>query len=241
MPTNYNLQRTLCSSHAAVFCLAVTEKGNFLASGGESHSRRYWIYAECQLGIGGTCLWDLWKGKLLNRPSAAGSRGDTTTMIWIRREDDSDEVLVYGTLNSYVACWKQAKNTTVSTIFCYVLQHWVPQDFEELYVLRMVGSCEITAFHFDPASSWLAMTTWQGVVQVHRVDGNMQLHSVFSVTVNNFDPKAIYFHVNGDSRDIVVFGCRNGKMWAQFCSTLDQSYTTWIATSSKVLMGKSWS
>ncbi|PBK62178.1 WD40 repeat-like protein [Armillaria solidipes] len=173
MLTNYHLQRTLRSSHAAVFCLAVTEKGNFLTSG----------------GIGGTCLWDLRKGRLLNRPSAAGSWGDTTAMIWIRREDDSDEVLVYGTLNGYVACWKQAKNTT---------------DFKELYVLRMVGSCEITAFHFDLASSRLAMTTRQGVVQ---------LHGVFSVTVNNFDPKAVHFHVNGDSRDVVVFGCRNGKIY----------------------------
>ncbi|SJL14553.1 uncharacterized protein ARMOST_18016 [Armillaria ostoyae] len=182
MSTNYRLQRTLRSSHAAVFCLAVTEKGNFLASGGS----------------GGTCLWDLRNDRLLKRPSAAGSWGDTTAMIWIRREDDSDEVLVYGTLNGYVACWKQAKNTT---------------DFEELYVLRMVGSCEITAFHFDPASSRLAMTTRQGVVQVHRVDGNMQLHGVFSVTVNNFDPKAVHFHVNGDSRDIVVFGCHNGKIY----------------------------
>ncbi|KAK0458333.1 WD40-repeat-containing domain protein [Desarmillaria tabescens] len=154
MPTNYHLQQTLQSSHAAVFCLAVTEKGNFLASGGS----------------GGTCLWDLRNDRLLKRPSAAGSRGNTTAMIWIRREDDSDEVLVYGTLNGYMACWKQAKNTT---------------DFEELYVLRMV----------------------------HRVDGNMQLHGVFSVTVNSFNPKAVHFHVNGDSRDVVVFGCHNGKIY----------------------------
>ncbi|KAK0441999.1 uncharacterized protein EV420DRAFT_1485439 [Desarmillaria tabescens] len=91
-------------------------------------------------------------------------------MIWIRREDDSDEVLMYRTLNSYMACWKQAKNTT---------------DFKELYVLRMV----------------------------HRVDRNMQLHSVFSVTINSFDPKAVHFHVNGDSRDVVVFGCHNGKIY----------------------------
>ncbi|KAK0460529.1 uncharacterized protein EV420DRAFT_1478300 [Desarmillaria tabescens] len=132
MPTNYHLQQTLQSSHAAVFCLAITEKGNFLASG--------------------------------------GSWGDTTAMIWIRREDDSDEVLMYGTLNGYMACWKQAKNTT---------------DFKELYVLRMV----------------------------HRVDGNMQLHGIFLVTINSFDPKAIHFHVNGNSRDVVVFGCHNGKIY----------------------------
>ncbi|KAK0183840.1 hypothetical protein F5146DRAFT_1146695 [Armillaria mellea] len=183
MSTNYHLQRTLRSTHTVVFCLVVTEKGNFLASRGSS----------------GTCLWDLRNDRLLKRPSAAGLQGDTTAMIWIRREDDSDEVLMYGTLNGYVACWKQAKNTT---------------DFKELYILRMVGSCEITAFHFNPASSRLAMTTQQGIVQVHQVDENMQLHGVFLVTINNFDPKAIHFHMNGDSRDIIVFGCCNRNMWA---------------------------
>ncbi|KAK0215393.1 hypothetical protein IW262DRAFT_1299664 [Armillaria fumosa] len=118
MPANYCLQLTLWTSQAVVFCLAVTKKGNFLAS----------------------------------------------------REDDSDEVLMYGTLNGYITCWKQAKNTT---------------DFKELYVLKMV----------------------------HRVDGNMQLHGVFSVTINNFDPKAIHFHVNGDSRNVVVFGYCNRKIY----------------------------
>ena len=50
-------------------------------------------------------------------PSAAGSRGAATALVWIKREDDPDEVLFYGTQNGYLICWKQTKSlSTVSVI-----------------------------------------------------------------------------------------------------------------------------
>ncbi|KAK0487972.1 WD40-repeat-containing domain protein [Armillaria novae-zelandiae] len=96
MSTKYHIEKTIKSPQAAVLCLAATEKGQFLASGGAD----------------GVYLWNMKTGKQLRRPGGGGFRGDTTAMTWIRGEDDADEALIYGTLRGYLICWRQIKDMT---------------------------------------------------------------------------------------------------------------------------------
>ncbi|KAK6988825.1 quinon protein alcohol dehydrogenase-like superfamily, partial [Favolaschia claudopus] len=70
---------TLTGHRGAVHRLAVTEDCKLLASG----------------GIDGTRVWDLKTSKLLESPAGAGGRGATTCLLWIRRENESRELLFY--------------------------------------------------------------------------------------------------------------------------------------------------
>ncbi|KAK0183830.1 WD40-repeat-containing domain protein [Armillaria mellea] len=149
-------------------------------------------------GSGRVFLWNTKTGKQLKRPGGGGFRGDTTAMTWIRGEDDADEVLIYGTLRGYIICWKQIKNTN---------------DFEELYCLHIGSATEITALDFDPPSHRLALSTQNGTIQVHKVDTQMKLHGHVSVIIQNCDPRAVYFLPNGESHNMIMFGCRSGKIY----------------------------
>lgn len=61
------------------------------------------------LGSDGVRLWDLQSGEESARPTGAGNRGATTALAWIRREDDPEDGLVYGTANGYLVCWKEIR------------------------------------------------------------------------------------------------------------------------------------
>ncbi|KAK0463422.1 WD40-repeat-containing domain protein [Armillaria novae-zelandiae] len=150
-------------------------------------------------GADGVYLWNTKTGKQLRRPGGGGFRGDTTAMTWIRGEDDADEALIYGTLRGYLICWRQIKDTT---------------DFEELYCLHIGSATKITALDFNPPSRRLVLSTRNGTIQVHQVDAHMSLHGHISVSIQNCDARAIYFLPNGESRNIMVFGCRSGKMYS---------------------------
>ncbi|KAK0493808.1 WD40-repeat-containing domain protein [Armillaria luteobubalina] len=150
-------------------------------------------------GADGVYLWNMNTCKQLRQPGGGGFRGDTTAMTWIQGKDDADKVLIYGTLCGYLICWKQIKDTT---------------DFEELYCLHIGSTTEITALDFDSPSHRLALSTRNGTIQVHKVDTHMALHGYVSVSIQNCDVRAIYFLLNGESQNMMVFGCRGGKMYS---------------------------
>ncbi|KAK0205691.1 hypothetical protein IW262DRAFT_1303034 [Armillaria fumosa] len=43
---------------------------------------------------------------------------------------------------------------------------------------------------------------------------HMTLHGYVSVSIQNCDARAIYFLLNGESRNMMVFGCHSGKMYS---------------------------
>ena len=79
--------------------------------------------------------------------------------------------------------------------------------------MHIGSTTEITALDFDPPSRQLALSTLNGTIQVHKVDTQMKLHGYISVIIQNCDPRAIYFLPNGESRNMIVFGCCSGKMY----------------------------
>lgn len=44
--------------------------------------------------------------KPLESPVGAGNRGATTAIAWVRREDEPEDGLIYGTQNGHLVCWK---------------------------------------------------------------------------------------------------------------------------------------
>ena len=43
----------------------------------------------------------------IDGPSGAGHRGATTAIIWITRDDEPEDVLVYGTQSGHLVVWKE--------------------------------------------------------------------------------------------------------------------------------------
>lgn len=56
-------------------------------------------------------IWDFrMNGRQVSRPSGAGHRGATTALAWVRREDEPDDGLVFGTANGYLVSWKETRS-----------------------------------------------------------------------------------------------------------------------------------
>ena len=45
----------------------------------------------------------------VSAPAGPGCRGATTALTWIRREDEPDDILVYGTQSGHLVAWKEVK------------------------------------------------------------------------------------------------------------------------------------
>lgn len=60
-------------------------------------------------GVDGTQLWLLPNLEEILAPAGRGSRGATTAVIWIKREDEPDDILVYGTQSGHLVVWKEMK------------------------------------------------------------------------------------------------------------------------------------
>jgi hypothetical protein len=105
----YSLQRSLKGHQGAVLCLRVTDDGK-VASGGESLYYQYGA-AKWIIGTDGVRVWELPTMTLLESPTGEGQRGAATSLVWIRREDEPEDGLVYGTQNGFLVCWKQTKSS----------------------------------------------------------------------------------------------------------------------------------
>ncbi|KAJ7503891.1 WD40-repeat-containing domain protein [Mycena galericulata] len=179
--SKYAAAGALRGHHGAIVCLRVTEDGKFLASGGTD----------------GTRVWNLETMKPIQRPSGSGNRGSTTCMTWARREDESAEILFFGTQNGQLIGWKQAGAA----------------GFEELHSVQLVNAGEVTGLAFDSASNRLIVCHRNSVVQSYAIDRSITPQPIFSVVIENFVPKAIAFgDFKNNEQEIMVFGLHDGRI-----------------------------
>ncbi|KAJ7478959.1 WD40-repeat-containing domain protein, partial [Mycena latifolia] len=175
----YIQQGMLHGHHGSVNCLKATEDGKILASGGTD----------------GVKLWDLTKLADLLRPNGAGIRGATSALLWIRREDEPGELLVYGTQMGYVVVWKQSEDNSATAVF------------------QMMDPAEVTGLAFDAGASRLAVCHRKSTVQVHTLDSKLTPRPIFSVSIQDFVPKAIAFgEMKGSTREVMAFGYHDGQI-----------------------------
>lgn len=63
------------------------------------------------------------------RPSAAGDRGATTALAWIRIESEDEDGLIYGTVSGLVVCWREAysgrETVSNSAVLTINIHHWL--------------------------------------------------------------------------------------------------------------------
>ncbi|KAF7369713.1 WD40 repeat-like protein [Mycena venus] len=180
----YLFHGTLVGHTGALVCIAATEDGKLAASGGTD----------------GTRVWSLEKDSPLERPSSSGSRGATTYLLWVRREEEPAEILIFGTQLGLLVCWKQAS----------------PSAFEERNTRPLTGDAEVTGLDFDPATNRLLACNRNSVVACFTIErGTLALQPVFSVAMTNVLPKAIAFgeYINNE-KEVLVFGMYDGRIYS---------------------------
>ncbi|KAJ7197090.1 WD40-repeat-containing domain protein [Mycena haematopus] len=178
-------------SHSGnILALAVTEDGKTLASGGSQ----------------GTRLFDTDNMTEIKRPSGAGSRGYSVSLLWARQTDEPHDVLYSGTQNGYFFCWRQDKTS---------------KAFEETFVTQITHAGEITSLAFDSTNNRLCLCSRTDIVQSWAISkdantGKWKALNVFSQKYANFVPRSITFAAfdNSSDRDIIVFGSgHNGPIY----------------------------
>jgi hypothetical protein len=86
-------------------------------------------------------------------------------------------------------------------------------SFEELHCMLVARPGEISGLAFDPASNHLAICNRNSVIQLFIIDGLMTPRIKFSITIDDFVPKAIAFGLMcSDTRAILAFGLNDGQM-----------------------------
>jgi hypothetical protein len=60
-------------------------------------------------GSDGVKVWNLVDENPIRIPGGSGQRGATTALVWIRRDDEVEDGLVYGTQVGYLVCWKEKR------------------------------------------------------------------------------------------------------------------------------------
>ncbi|KAJ7348109.1 WD40-repeat-containing domain protein [Mycena albidolilacea] len=190
---SYILQSKLRGHSGGIVRLRATEDGRLLASGGTD----------------GTKIWDLTTMRELGSPKSPETRGASTALVWIKREDDLGEALFYGTQNGQLVCWREGKQDART-----IIQRFGLAVFEEISCVRIVNPAEITGLAFDPPSNRLAVCHRGGMVQIYTLSGTMSLKEVFSLELQNVAPRAIAFgQMYFNDRDIMVFGLYGGNIY----------------------------
>ena len=95
----------------------------------------------------------------------------------------------------------------------------VTKEFEELFIVNMAQSSEITGIDFDSNSSRLAICNRLGCVQLFSLNSDMSIKTLFSILMDNVLPKAIAFgsmfsSTAGGSGEqkLLVFSLHDGSM-----------------------------
>ncbi|KAJ7776663.1 hypothetical protein B0H14DRAFT_2631674 [Mycena olivaceomarginata] len=109
---SYILQSKLRGHLGGIVRLRAMEDGRLLASGGTD----------------GTKIWDLTTMRELGSPKSPETRGASTALVWIKREDNLGKALFYGTQNGQLGL----------------------AVFEEISCVRIVNPAEITGSAPDP-------------------------------------------------------------------------------------------
>ncbi|KAF7335606.1 hypothetical protein MVEN_02215200 [Mycena venus] len=86
-------------------------------------------------------------------------------------------------------------------------------DFEEFFCGQLTKPGEVTGLAFDPLSNRLAVCNRNGIVQVHSVDGSMNLRELFLKEIPNSSPQAVAFGAMcGTEKDVLVFNLHSGHI-----------------------------
>ncbi|KIN93144.1 hypothetical protein M404DRAFT_171732, partial [Pisolithus tinctorius Marx 270] len=182
LPTKYALGCRLWGHQDAILCLAVSNSGTLLASG----------------GFDGLRVWDLHKEVQLPQPPQMQSPKDPiTTITWLAQNDSIQETLCCRTGLGYLLIWRQRPHTVV--------------EFEEVVARRISGGHEIMAIASDAGNgtgTCIIVTTWDKRVQTWTIDSRNRLSNVFSVELTTSIPHAVYLR----GCDIIVFGMYDGDI-----------------------------
>lgn len=83
--------------------------------------------------------------------------------------------------------------------------------FEEIAYYQGAKNAEITSVTFDKKSRRVGVTNRDGLVQVHLLEGNGKLETVFSVETAQFLPRVLLFKAD-DEKDVLVAGQGCGNL-----------------------------
>ncbi|KAJ7061967.1 WD40-repeat-containing domain protein [Mycena amicta] len=181
--------------------LALSNDSKFLATAGSSGTR---VYNTSYL-------------KEMRRPSAAGGRGPTTCLLWVRQSDEPEDVLYCGSSEGFIFAWRKSVNE---------------EAFEEVLFFQVEPAQEISCLAFDPVNNRLAFGTRQDRVQSWKIvahkNAKWNAEFIFDKTYELLAPQAIAFDEHGKDRDIFVFGLHYpGPVWTlrgrdgKFCGSWD--------------------
>ncbi|KAJ7079642.1 WD40-repeat-containing domain protein [Mycena belliarum] len=187
---DYRLQGKLVGHSGAVLALGVHNDGKFVASGGTD----------------GTKVWDLATIRSIAQiPGSPDIRGATTSLRWIKRDDDVREALVYGTQAGYLVCWVQDDVVTKDSKTARFIEVWCRQ---------LNDPAEITGIAFDETTNRLAACHRGGVFQVFTLNAKMSLKEVVLGTISRCTPGAVAFgEMHGNERELLVFGVHCGLVY----------------------------
>ncbi|KAF8180504.1 WD40-repeat-containing domain protein [Mycena galopus ATCC 62051] len=182
VPKNqYVLQGVLQGHQTAVHCMKINADGTLLASGGGD----------------GIYIWDFRKKtpQATLRPVGPSARGATTALLWVRNEDHPGDILVFGTQSGHVGCWTQMPGTMA---------------FTEAYVFQLAHPSEITGLAYEPASQRLAISNRNAVIQVYRLDDELNLRPISVHRIRDLlVPMAIAFTGSVRGQELLLFA--NGE------------------------------
>ncbi|KAJ7197482.1 hypothetical protein B0H12DRAFT_1245051 [Mycena haematopus] len=176
---DYTRQPGLENHPGTILALALTTDGKTLVTGGSA----------------GTRAWDAKTLAMMARPAVSGVRGATTVLLCVRRVDEPVDVILSGTANGFVFCWRNRKG------------RW-----EETFVFQIDEPTDITGIAFDASTNRLVICSSGGKVAAWSAtrDGSNRvlMSKVFSRQIDNFAPRAITFagFDSSKAKDILVFG-----------------------------------
>jgi hypothetical protein len=113
----YELHAALAGMDGSAACISIHPLETHVACGGEGYSRYYFLATHQSLpGDKGTCIWNLMTSEMVTVPAGAGSRGATTALVWVTRQDDREEALVFRTTGGYLVIWRKETGNKVSIV-----------------------------------------------------------------------------------------------------------------------------
>ncbi|KAI6106516.1 WD40-repeat-containing domain protein [Pisolithus croceorrhizus] len=160
----YTLDCHFSGHNDAILCLAVSDSGKTLASG----------------GCDGLRLWDLEKKIELRRPSQTRNPQDPITCItWLTPKDDNKEFLCSGTGLGHLFLWKKCGYE-----FEEILARRIGMGQEVMAI-----SCDTSEVGMR-----VYTVTRDKRVQAWTLDSRYNLSSIFSVELQATVPRAVYSH-----------------------------------------------
>nr|GAT42502.1 predicted protein [Mycena chlorophos] len=141
-------------------------------------------------------------------------RGATTCLLWLKRDDDTAEALIYGTQAGYLICWiDELDKETVdkSSLNRGELKALTTTQgarvFREVWCRQLVDAAEITGLAFDAMTNRLSVCHRGGLLQMYALAGTTIQREVYSWTIPNCVPRAIEFGAMfGNERELMIFG-----------------------------------